>query len=107
MRWTNRELGIWELCRTRVLAIRGTTPRNAGVWTLDVDLGVKIDRPGMWLSTGKHWGFTLWLDGDRYAQLYRVPRPGSCRCWGCTGARVTSEPPRGGWEWARYGRRRD
>lgn len=97
MRWTSRELGIWEGCRTRLLVIRGTTPRNAGVWTLDVDLGVKIDRPGIWLRTGKHWGFTLWLDGERYAQLHRRPR--RCSCWQCTGARVTLERPGPGWDW--------
>jgi hypothetical protein len=96
MRWTNRELGIWELCRTRVLWIKGTTPRNADIWTVDVNLGVKVSRPGIWLKTGKHFGFELWLDGDRCLHVHR--RPGRCDCWQCIGARLSLGRQPAGWD---------
>lgn len=96
MRWTNRRLGIWELCQTRWLWIRGTTPRNADVWTLDVALGRQVERPAIWLSTGKHWGMSLWLDGDRCLHVHR--RPGRCDCWQCTGARPRLTRGRAGWD---------
>lgn len=82
----NRELGIWELCATGWLEVAGTTPTNADVWTLRVNLGTAVTRPGIWLQTGRHWGFQLWLDAERQLMVHR--RPGRCRCWGCTGART-------------------
>lgn len=83
----NRKLGIWELCATGWLRIGGTTPTNADIWTLHVDLGTAASRPGIWLRTGPHWGILVWLGGERHLQIHRRPRV--CRCWGCTGARLT------------------
>lgn len=101
MRWVQRDLGIWELCYIRWLWVRGTTPRNAGIWSLDVSLGVKIERPAVWLTTGRHWGATIWLDGDRCLHLHRRPPTAGrrrCVCWGCTGANTALPTTRGGWD---------
>lgn len=94
MRWTNRELGIWELCRTGVLWIHGTTPRNADIWTVDVNLGIRVERPGIWLKTGRHFGVELWLDGDRCLHVHRRPR--KCDCWQCTHTGLERQPA--GWD---------
>lgn len=71
------DYGIWTLIHTKWFSIHGTTPRNADVWSLDIDLG----KYSLCLSTGPHASIEFW-SGDNLHQLRR--NKAGCRCYGCT-----------------------
>lgn len=60
MKFWDSELGIWTLLKTKVLWIHGTTPRNADVWSLDID----TPRYSVWFSTGQHASVLVWKKED-------------------------------------------
>jgi hypothetical protein len=70
------EYGIWTLIRTKWFSIHGTTPRNADVWSLDIDLG----KYSLCFSTGVHASVEFW-SGDTLHQFQRN-KP-DCRCFTC------------------------
>jgi hypothetical protein len=91
MSWDPR-LGIWSWWR-----FRGTTPRNADVWTLDI-VGKKYE---LWLGTGPHAYITLFKGPTEIWSKERNKK--NCRCYACNmmnfkispeAARVISEAMR-------------
>ena len=71
MSW-NSDLGIWSLG-----FLRGTTPRNADIWTLDI-VGRKYE---LWTGTGKHAYITLFKGPKKVWGWERKPK--KCDCYGC------------------------
>lgn len=68
MKW-DAEHGIWSLLDSRVLKIRGTTPRNADCWSIDVDFpgpdvefGLDVDLRSRYVR------FSYWPQ-DRYHEF--------------------------------------
>lgn len=77
----NRTLGIWSWWR-----FRGTTPRNAGVWTLDI-VGKKYE---LWTATGKHAYITFFSGPEEKWSIERDPD--NCDCFGCSMRNRTIPP---------------
>lgn len=76
LRW-DEYTGQWWLCNTNALAIRGTTPRNAGALTLDT----RIAKFDVWLSIGSHGGIDLWWGVHRFWDAHWTPP--KCKCFSC------------------------
>lgn len=75
MRWDGK-LGIWYLVDGRNFAIHGTTFRNAGYLTLQIDLF----NYGLDFYLGKHIGTHLWLS-EKIKTLEWKSK--DCNCYGC------------------------
>jgi hypothetical protein len=71
MSW-NSDTGIWKFW-----IFRGTTPRNADVWTLDVVIG----KYELWMGTGKHGYVTFFSGPEEKWSFERDPE--ICDCYGC------------------------
>lgn len=71
MSW-NGDTGIWKFW-----VFRGTTPRNAGVWTFDVVLG----KWELWTGTGPHGYITLFNGAKEVFNRERDIT--NCRCYMC------------------------
>lgn len=67
------KLGIWKWW-----IFRGTTPRNAGVWTLDIVVG----KYELWIGTGKHAYITFFSGPEEKWSVER--EPDDCDCYGCS-----------------------
>lgn len=77
MKMWDSDLGIWYLLETRWLTIHGTTPTNAGVWSLDID----ASKYSVWFSTGPHAAVYLWR-GDKIIWCLERDNP-NCACYRC------------------------
>lgn len=71
MSW-NKELGIWKFG-----IFRGTTPRNARVWTFDVVVG----KWELWIGTGPH-SYITFFSGPEEVWSVEIDRT-NCDCYGC------------------------
>lgn len=80
-RWRS-DVGMWYLVKTKHFSITGTTPRNADVFSIDVEIGPVVINP----SIGLHdIGLTVWIGESlygwsagrmaRYAKSLRAPLP--------------------------------
>lgn len=77
MKLWDADLGIWYLIRTKWLTIHGTTPRNADVWTLSIEVGQR----DLEFVTGPHARITMWR-GNRW--IWEISRNNpKCTCYMC------------------------
>jgi len=71
MSW-DKDKGIWSWW-----IFRGTTPRNAGIWTLDIVVG----KYELWIGTGNHAYATFFSGPEEKWSIEREPE--ECDCYGC------------------------
>lgn len=72
MSW-NPKLGIWSWW-----IFRGTTPRNADVWTLDIVIG----KYELWIGTGPH-AYITFFSGPEEKWSLEIDRK-NCDCYACS-----------------------
>lgn len=82
------DLGMWSVGWSW-FSLHGTTPRNADIWTLDIDLG----KYSLWLSSGPHRSIEFLNDGTFVWSKSHVPS--DCPCYSC---RVHRPPTLKEWE---------
>ena len=77
MKLWDSDLGIWNLVQTRWLSVHGTTPRNADVWTLAINIGPRE----LEFVTGPHARVTMWRGNSWVWEIGREnPK---CTCYAC------------------------
>ena len=72
MSFWDKDLGIWSWG-----PFRGTTPRNADIWTFDVVVG----KYELWMGTGKH-AYVSFFSGPKEKWGWER-EPKNCTCYGC------------------------
>lgn len=80
--------GMWTLIESKYFNVQGTTPRNADVFQIYVDIGVSPRDISIWTTLGKpksHPGVILWWGEKSWQKLKWVPK--NCDCLSCLRSR--------------------